>query len=183
MMESKLPVEILGRIWDMADTDKDGALDEPEFIIALHLVQMAKRGVQLPPVLPSDFINTVRRGMKPSGPPRKPSLVGDDSFASPPTSAVSSSPVMIPPPAVPIQPPLPTMPPPMAVAPLVSVAPPSTHVPSMPIIDGWVVTQEERIKYGNLFLQTDKDHDGFISGVEIKDVFLQSGIPQPILGK
>lgn len=31
-MDSKLPVETLGKIWDLADQDKDGMLDRHEFI-------------------------------------------------------------------------------------------------------------------------------------------------------
>ena len=36
-------------------------------------------------------------------------------------------------------------------------------------------------RYKALFEQTDNDKDGFISGVEIKNVFLQTGLPQNIL--
>ena len=32
-----------------------------------------------------------------------------------------------------------------------------------------------------MFIQADLDKDGFVSGLEIKDVFLQSRLPQPIL--
>lgn len=32
MLESKLPFETLGKIWDLADQDKDGMLDRYEFI-------------------------------------------------------------------------------------------------------------------------------------------------------
>ena len=38
-----------------------------------------------------------------------------------------------------------------------------------------------RDRYKALFEQTDNDKDGFISGVEIKNVFLQTGLPQNIL--
>lgn len=185
MLESKLPVEALGRIWDMADTNKDGALDEPEFIIALHLVQIAKRGVPLPPSLPPDFVNIVRRSMKSPGPPRKPSLVDDLVGASPPMmmspQRIQTPPVVSSPQPQPVMPPPPQAQPQQPPSQPAAATPPAQHVPSMPIIDGWIVTQEDRGKYGNLFLQTDKDHDGFISGLEIKDLFLQSGIPQPTL--
>jgi epidermal growth factor receptor substrate 15 len=33
LMESKLPLETLGRIWDLADQDKDGSLDKHEFTV------------------------------------------------------------------------------------------------------------------------------------------------------
>lgn len=32
-MESKLPFDILGRIWDLADQDNDGMLNRQEFIV------------------------------------------------------------------------------------------------------------------------------------------------------
>lgn len=37
LMNSKLPVETLGSIWDLADQDRDGSLDEHEFIVVCIL--------------------------------------------------------------------------------------------------------------------------------------------------
>ena len=45
----------------------------------------------------------------------------------------------------------------------------------------WCVNSGERLRFNNLFKQTDTDGDGFVSGVEIKNVFLQTGLPQNIL--
>jgi epidermal growth factor receptor substrate 15 len=45
----------------------------------------------------------------------------------------------------------------------------------------WVVNAGERLRYNSLFKQTDTDNDGFVSGVEIKNIFLQTGLPQNIL--
>ena len=45
----------------------------------------------------------------------------------------------------------------------------------------WVVSEAERTQYAAMFIQADLDKDGFVSGLEIKDVFLQSRLPQPIL--
>lgn len=45
----------------------------------------------------------------------------------------------------------------------------------------WVVSADEKAKSDALFLKSDIDKDGFVSGQEIKDVFLQSGVPQPVL--
>ena len=36
-------------------------------------------------------------------------------------------------------------------------------------------------RYEALFKQTDNDKDGFVSGVEIKNLFLQTGLQQNIL--
>lgn len=33
LMDSKLPLETLGKIWDLADIDKDGKLNQHEFTI------------------------------------------------------------------------------------------------------------------------------------------------------
>lgn len=49
------------------------------------------------------------------------------------------------------------------------------------ISSNWVVTAEDKAKADELFQRTDFDKDGFVSGFEIKDVFLQSGVPQPVL--
>ena len=60
--------------------------------------------------------------------------------------------------------------------PIASVLPLVT--PAMP---NWVVTAEERSKFDVLFRQTDIDKDGFVSGAEIRDVFLRYNVPQPVL--
>lgn len=59
----------------------------------------------------------------------------------------------------------------------VSAEPPVELVEAVP----WVVNRGEKLRYGALFKQTDTDRDGFVSGVEIKNVFLQTGLPQNIL--
>lgn len=33
LMDSKLPLDALSRIWDLADQDKDGSLDKHEFLV------------------------------------------------------------------------------------------------------------------------------------------------------
>lgn len=33
LMDSKLPMDTLGKIWDLADMDKDGMLDRHEFVV------------------------------------------------------------------------------------------------------------------------------------------------------
>lgn len=45
----------------------------------------------------------------------------------------------------------------------------------------WVVSPDDKLKFDNLFILADVDKDGYVSGNEIKDVFLRSGVLQPIL--
>ena len=48
-------------------------------------------------------------------------------------------------------------------------------------IKPWVVTFEEKTKSDMVFYQIDTDKDGFVSGVECKDVFLKTGVSAPVL--
>ena len=45
----------------------------------------------------------------------------------------------------------------------------------------WVVTFEEKSMSDKMFHQIDADKDGLVTGVECKDVFLNSGLSQSIL--
>ncbi|XP_061822665.1 intersectin-1 isoform X2 [Nerophis lumbriciformis] len=56
LMQSSLPQGQLASIWSLSDIDQDGKLTAEEFILAMHLIDMAMSGVPLPPVLPPDYI-------------------------------------------------------------------------------------------------------------------------------
>ncbi|XP_057322439.1 epidermal growth factor receptor substrate 15-like 1 isoform X2 [Microplitis mediator] len=156
LMDSKLPMETLGKIWDLADIDKDGMLDRHEFVVAMHLVYKALEKHAIPSVLPPELM--------PAGKRKEAPLIADL-----PAPAMVAAPI----------PPIPPLPNASAINNLVglqSVKPPpqQQHVQ-------WVVSVEDQAAADKLFLQADMDMDGFVSGTEIKDVFLQSGLPQTIL--
>uniref|UniRef100_A0A3Q3EY02 Intersectin 2a n=1 Tax=Labrus bergylta TaxID=56723 RepID=A0A3Q3EY02_9LABR len=56
LMASNLTQTQLATIWTLADVDKDGQLQGDEFILAMHLVDMAKTGRPLPLTLPQDLV-------------------------------------------------------------------------------------------------------------------------------
>ena len=56
MMKSKLPINVLGNIWNLADCDKDGYLDDEEFALAMHLIKVKVNGNDLPEKLPGHLI-------------------------------------------------------------------------------------------------------------------------------
>ncbi|XP_048865058.1 intersectin-1 isoform X1 [Brienomyrus brachyistius] len=68
LMQSSLPQTQLASIWNLSDIDQDGKLTAEEFILAMHLIDMAMSGLPLPLVLPPDLIPpTFRRGRSGSG--------------------------------------------------------------------------------------------------------------------
>ncbi|MGH0167369.1 UNVERIFIED_CONTAM: hypothetical protein FKN15_052680 [Acipenser sinensis] len=53
--------------------------------------------------------------------------------------------------------------------------------PPVPIAVKWVVSPADRAKYDEVFLKTDKDQDGLVSGPEVRDIFLKTGLPASTL--
>ncbi|XP_061933262.1 epidermal growth factor receptor substrate 15-like 1 isoform X8 [Apis cerana] len=153
LMDSKLPLDTLGKIWDLADMDKDGMLDRHEFVVAIHLVYKALEKYAIPSVLPPELM--------PPG-KRKDSTV-PISKSSAPMSVIT------------------TVPPPIPPLPNVSSMKNMTGLDTTKINMQWVISSEDQIAADKLFLQADLDMDGYVSGIEIKDVFLQSGLPQTVL--
>ncbi|XP_072515859.1 epidermal growth factor receptor substrate 15-like 1 isoform X2 [Salminus brasiliensis] len=163
LMNSKLPVDVLGKVWDLSDIDKDGHLDKDEFAVAMHLVYRALEKEPVPSVLPSSLIPPSKRkkssgslpGMAPvlpgSPPPPKDSLRSTPSHGS--MNSLNSA---------------------------GSLSPKHTIKSTQHSVN-WVVQAADRQRYDDIFLKTDADLDGFVSGQEVKDIFMHSGLPQNIL--
>lgn len=62
MVKSKLPNTVLGKIWKLADVDKDGLLDDEEFALANHLIKVKLEGHELPADLPGHLVPPSKRG-------------------------------------------------------------------------------------------------------------------------
>ncbi|VDK77133.1 unnamed protein product [Onchocerca ochengi] len=61
MVKSKLPNAVLGKIWKLADVDKDGMLDSDEFALANYLINLKLEGHELPAELPKHLIPPSKR--------------------------------------------------------------------------------------------------------------------------
>lgn len=61
MVKSKLPNTVLGKIWKLADVDKDGFLDDEEFALANHLIKVKLEGHELPAELPIHLVPPSKR--------------------------------------------------------------------------------------------------------------------------
>ncbi|XP_070588491.1 intersectin-2 isoform X2 [Erythrolamprus reginae] len=64
LLQSNLSQTQLATIWSLSDIDGDGQLKAEEFILAMHLTDMAKAGHPLPLSLPPEFVPPSLRNVK-----------------------------------------------------------------------------------------------------------------------
>ncbi|XP_029281824.1 LOW QUALITY PROTEIN: intersectin-2-like [Cottoperca gobio] len=74
----------LASIWTLADVDKDGKLKADEFILAMHLVDMAKIGQPLPLTLPTELVPPSQRSAVNGSSPSPYASLTDDFDIEPP---------------------------------------------------------------------------------------------------
>nr|XP_036865402.1 epidermal growth factor receptor substrate 15-like 1 isoform X2 [Manis javanica] len=160
LMNSKLPLDVLGRVWDLSDIDKDGHLDRDEFAVAMHLVYRALEKEPVPSVLPPPLIPPSKRKkvvfpgavpVLPASPPPKDSLRSTPSHGS--VSSLNST---------------------------GSLSPKHGIKQTQPTVN-WVVPVADKMRFDEIFLKTDLDLDGYVSGQEVKEIFMHSGLTQNLL--
>ncbi|XP_032375658.1 intersectin-2b [Etheostoma spectabile] len=86
MATTMLTQSQLASIWTLADVDKDGKLKADEFILAMHLVDMAKTGQHLPLTLPTELVPPSQRSTV-NGSSSSLYVTTDDLVIEPPQSA------------------------------------------------------------------------------------------------
>lgn len=64
MMRTRLPSSVLARIWKLSDVDCDGMLDDEEFALASHLIEVKLEGFGLPRELPAHLVPPSKRRRK-----------------------------------------------------------------------------------------------------------------------
>ncbi|XP_051990213.1 epidermal growth factor receptor substrate 15-like 1 isoform X2 [Xyrauchen texanus] len=175
LMNSNLPFDVLGKIWDVSDIDKDGHLDKDEFAVAMHLVYAAREKEHVPSTLPSSLIPPSKRKKIPGALPGSVPVLPSSPFLlkenlrptslltkSPLTSSTNLSPsnsFRISTPTPPLQ--------------------PQTHTQAAS--EHWVVPANDRDQYEEIFDLADSDFDCMVGGGEVKDIFINSGLPQSVL--
>lgn len=68
--------DVLKQIWRLSDISQDGLLDLTEFLIAMHLTMMAKKGNGVPSSLPDELLSSARGGGGVPPPVRPPAGSG-----------------------------------------------------------------------------------------------------------
>uniref|UniRef100_A0A8C9EW94 Epidermal growth factor receptor pathway substrate 15-like 1 n=1 Tax=Pavo cristatus TaxID=9049 RepID=A0A8C9EW94_PAVCR len=131
------------------------------FAVAMHLVYRALEKEPVPSLLPPSLIPPSKRKktpvfpgavpVLPASPPPKDSLRSTPSHGS--VNSLNST---------------------------GSLSPKHSIKQAQPSVN-WVVPMSEKLRYDDIFLKTDTDMDGFVSGQEVKDIFMHSGLSQNLL--
>lgn len=154
---SGLPTEVLGRIWQLADTEQRGALVQTEFIIAMHLLASTKQGQLrgLPNVVPAGLYEAATR--RPSGIPGPRS----------PTSGV---------------PPIPAIPRQLSGQSQMRTGSPLGRSQAIPGGE-WLITPGFKARFDQEYAKLDPTNKGFITGEEAVPFFSQSDLPEDTLAQ
>ncbi|KAM8728353.1 epidermal growth factor receptor substrate 15-like 1 isoform 2-T2 [Acanthopagrus schlegelii] len=173
LVNSKLPLDVLGKIWDLSDVDKDGHLDKDEFTVAMHLVYRAMEKEPVPVALPTALIPPSKRKKFASGLPGAvavlPAMPGLMGGPAPLKETLRSTP-------------------PLSSAGLLSsstvnLSPKHSFKSSSPPAVNWVVPVADRERYDDIFKKADTDNDGLVNGTEVIEIFMQSSLSQTMLAQ
>uniref|UniRef100_A0A8C7G748 Epidermal growth factor receptor pathway substrate 15 like 1 n=1 Tax=Oncorhynchus kisutch TaxID=8019 RepID=A0A8C7G748_ONCKI len=194
LKKSGLPDVTLGKIWDLADPDGKGFLDKRGFYVALRLVACAQSGQDVSlsslnlTIPPPKFKDTSSPSLSISSvssephwavrPEEKGKFDGIFESLAPVSGLLSGDKV---------KPVLTNSKLPLDVLGKVwdlSDIDKDGHLDRDEFAVhsvNWVVPVTDRGRYDDIFLKTDLDVDGFVSGMEVKDIFMHSGLPQNLL--
>lgn len=164
--KSQLPNEVLGRIWQLADTEQRGGLVLTEFVIAMHLLTSMKTGAlrALPSILPAPLYEAATR----RGPPasrQSPTITGAQVSAIPRQLSGSAQPRTS----------SPLGRPPLGV-PGLGIAPQATG-------SDWLVAPADKAKYDQFYADLDKTNKGYITGEEAVPFLSQSKLSEDALAQ
>ncbi|QIX01843.1 hypothetical protein AMS68_007360 [Peltaster fructicola] len=152
-----LPVETLGKIWTLADREQRGALDQTEFIVAMHLLTSTKSKAMttMPNTLPQGFYDAAAR----RGAPPPPQARQSGAVARQFTGGSIGAPVR-------------------TSSPLARPAGFGTPPPTAP---SWLISHAEKAKYDQFFSSIDTQGRGILSGEQAVAFFGDSGLPEDTL--
>uniref|UniRef100_A0A4W5QHB8 Epidermal growth factor receptor pathway substrate 15 n=1 Tax=Hucho hucho TaxID=62062 RepID=A0A4W5QHB8_9TELE len=194
---------VLGKIWDLADSERKGSLNDQQFFVALRLVACAQNGLEVAlkslnlAVPPPKFHDTssplLPGGVSIDGPwvvKMEEKLKFDAIFdsLSPVGGMLSGEKV---------KPVLLNSKLPVDVLGRVwelsdldrddmigrFILTPISNNPVPSVSFQWAVSPPDKAKYDEVFAKTDLDMDGLVSGPEVRDVFLKTGLPSATLAR
>ena len=162
---AQLPNEILGRIWNLADTEQKGSLGLTEFIIAMHLLASYKNGSlrALPQILPAGLYEAAaRRGVSRQNTGTRPT---SDTVASAIPRQFSGANYQRP------------------SSPLARPPQMGQQIPASPAGDGWAISPQEKAQFDQIYATIDTGNRGFITGEQAVGFFSNSRLPEDALAQ
>lgn len=162
---AQLPNEVLGRIWNLVDTEQKGSLGLTEFIIAMHLLASYKNGSMraLPQMIPAGLYEAAaRRGIPRQNTSSRPISENAASAIPRQFSGASfqrtSSPLAGPPQGQP------------AGALTISS-------------DGWAISPQDKAQFDQIYATIDTANRGFITGDQAVGFFSNARLPEEALAQ
>ncbi|KAI1132195.1 hypothetical protein F5Y10DRAFT_7010 [Nemania abortiva] len=164
--KSQLPNEVLGRIWQLADTEQRGGLVLTEFVIAMHLLTSMKTGAlrALPTLLPAALYEAATR-RAPSASRQSPTMTGAPIPAIPRQLSGSAQPRTSSP---------------LGRPPLGSQA---MAIPPQASGSDWLIMPVDKAKYDQFYADLDKSNKGYITGEEAVPFLSQSKLSEDVLAQ
>ncbi|KAI1825348.1 hypothetical protein F4861DRAFT_501739 [Xylaria intraflava] len=161
--KSQLPNEVLGRIWQLADTEQRGGLVLTEFVIAMHLLNSMKTGAlrALPTILPAALYEAATR--------RAPSVSRQS-----PTAPVTTIPRQL---SGSMQPRTSS---PLGRPPLGAQ---SMGISTQTTGSDWLITAQDKGKFDEIYATVDKTNKGYITGEEAVTFLSQSRLSEDLLAQ
>ncbi|KAK9455911.1 hypothetical protein V1511DRAFT_499031 [Dipodascopsis uninucleata] len=178
-LRARLPTDVLGKIWNIADTHRRGGLDLTEFIVAMHLIQCKLNGTLevIPATVPSSLFTQASTSLPPpSGAVRSSSR----------TSTRGTTQIQPPPPRqrgqyVEQNTPIPVQPTGgngnfSATAAPVALQQTGSN-------GDWLITPQQKVHFDGIFTTVDREKRGFIGGEIAVPFFKTSKLPDDVLAQ
>lgn len=166
---ARLPNDVLGRIWNLADTQGRGSLDVTEFVIAMHLLASSKSGAMrgVPTTLPPGLLDAASR--------RAPARI---SGVPPQVRPVSSAG------QAPIQPQYSGMQSGMRPqSPIINRQMAGTPLSAQSTGEPWLINPADKARFDSVFATVDTMNQGFISGEQAVTFFGNARLPEEVLAQ
>ncbi|KAI9807536.1 MAG: hypothetical protein M1825_005476 [Sarcosagium campestre] len=153
---ARLPNDVLERIWNLVDTNHQGALGVTGFIVAMHLLTSVKSGAMttLPTTLPPGLYEAAaRRPRSRQGPAKQiPSQYSGSAIGSPQSPVTRNT------------------------------FGPSSQL-DLSAGNDWAVSPKDKAQFDGVFASLDRTNRGFITGEEAVRFFGNSNLPAEILAQ
>jgi epidermal growth factor receptor substrate 15 len=166
-LKARLPNETLGQIWNLADTQSRGRLNQQEFVIAMHLIQCTLNNSMphLPANLPPALLEAAAGGRS-----------SHNSYRTPSTSSLNQR--------VQLPQPVPGVIPRQYSGGSAGRQSPAIRASYHTGASGdWVINAQEKARFDGIFESLDKQKTGVIGAKEVVPFLTTSELPEEVLAQ